>query len=171
MGLKRLGGVQTALIGLSELFVTVLSTLLLLGEKLAAAQWPGTALLEGSVLLVASESRLGTLPTPRSWTPLVHGKWAALRAGCSANYACRRRAGLRSSGPRAPSQARFESVTIAAALTPGGQPGQSHLNCGMALTPLGSRRSWARSAGTIWLSQIVSQLRRFTRKRQTTRLP
>jgi hypothetical protein len=102
MGLKRLGGVQTALIGLSELFVTVLSTFLLLGEKLAAAQWPGTALLEGSVLLVACESRLGTLPTPRSWTPLVHGKWAAPTGG----LLCQ----LRLPAPRRPSKLRTPSA-------------------------------------------------------------
>jgi drug/metabolite transporter (DMT)-like permease len=70
-GLKRLGGVQTALIGLCELLVTVLSAFVLLGEKLTALQWLGAALLAASVLLVARESRLGTLPTPRSWTPLV----------------------------------------------------------------------------------------------------
>ncbi len=72
MGLKRLGGVQTALIGLSELLVTVLSAFLLLGEKLTALQWLGAALLATSVLLVSREARLGTLPTPRPWTPLVH---------------------------------------------------------------------------------------------------
>jgi drug/metabolite transporter (DMT)-like permease len=70
-GLKRLGGVQTALIGLCELLVTVLSAFVLLGEKLTALQWLGAALLAASVLLVARESRLGTLPTPRPWTPLL----------------------------------------------------------------------------------------------------
>ncbi len=77
MGLKCLGGVQTGLIGLSELLVTVLSAFVLLREKLAAAQWLEAALLAGSVLQVARESRLGTLPTPRPWTPLMLGKWAA----------------------------------------------------------------------------------------------
>lgn len=73
LGLKRLGGVQTALIGLSELLVTVLSAFLLLGEQLTTLQWLGAALLAVSVLLVARERRLGTLPTPRPWTPLVAG--------------------------------------------------------------------------------------------------
>jgi len=71
LGLKRLGGVQTALIGLSELLVTVLSAFVLLGEQLTPVQWAGAALLAVSVLLVARERRLGTLPTPRPWTPLV----------------------------------------------------------------------------------------------------
>jgi drug/metabolite transporter (DMT)-like permease len=73
-GLKRLGGVQTALIGLCELLVTVLSAFVLLGEKLTEVQWLGAALLAASVLLVAREKQLGTLPTPRAWTPLVAGK-------------------------------------------------------------------------------------------------
>ena len=71
MGLKRLGGLQTALIGLSELLVTVLSALLLLGEKLAPAQWLGAALLAGSILLVVREKGLGVLPVPKPWLPLV----------------------------------------------------------------------------------------------------
>src|SRR5258706_403841 len=71
LGIKRLGGVQTALIGLSELLVTVLSAFLLLGEQLTPLQWAGAGLLAVSVLLVARERRLGTLPTPRPWTPLV----------------------------------------------------------------------------------------------------
>jgi drug/metabolite transporter (DMT)-like permease len=74
-GLKRLGGVQTALIGLSELLVTVFSAFLLLGEKLSGLQWVGAALLAASILLVARESQLGTLPTPRPWTPLLFGQW------------------------------------------------------------------------------------------------
>ncbi len=73
LGIKRLGGVQTALIGLSELLVTVLSAFVLLGEQLTALQWFGAALLAVSVLLVARERRLGTLPTPRPWTPLLAG--------------------------------------------------------------------------------------------------
>lgn len=76
-GLKRLGGVQTALIGLSELLVTVLSAFVLLGEKLTPLQWLGAALLAASILLVARETRLGTLPSPRPWTPLVMGRLGA----------------------------------------------------------------------------------------------
>ncbi len=71
VGLKRLGGVQTALIGLSELLVTVLSAFVLLGEKLTFLQWLGAALLAASILLVAREGRLGTLPSPRPWMPLI----------------------------------------------------------------------------------------------------
>jgi drug/metabolite transporter (DMT)-like permease len=71
-GLKRLGGVQTALIGLSELLVTVLTALVLLGEKLTAIQWLGAAILAASVLLVVQEKDLGSRPGPRPWLPLVN---------------------------------------------------------------------------------------------------
>ncbi len=71
MGLKHLGSVQTALIGLSELLVTVLSALLLLGEKLSPTQWVGAALLAGSILLVVREQGLGVLPVPKPWLPLI----------------------------------------------------------------------------------------------------
>lgn len=73
-GLKRLGGLQTALIGLSELLVTMLSALLLLGEKLTPTQWLGAALLAGSILLVMREKGLGTLPTPRPWLPFISAR-------------------------------------------------------------------------------------------------
>ena len=77
LGLKRLGGVQTALIGLTELLVTVLSAILLLSERLMPLQWLGAALLAASILLVVRENRLGTLPSPRPWTPLVTGRLGA----------------------------------------------------------------------------------------------
>jgi drug/metabolite transporter (DMT)-like permease len=70
-GLKRLGGVQTALIGLSELLVAVLAALVLLGEKLTVVHWLGGAVLAASVLLVVREKDLGALPGPRPWVPLI----------------------------------------------------------------------------------------------------
>src|SRR5207253_5162866 len=70
-GLKRLGGVQTALIGLSELLVTVLAALILLGEKLTAIQWLGAALLAASVLLVVREKDLGASRYPRPCAPFL----------------------------------------------------------------------------------------------------
>jgi drug/metabolite transporter (DMT)-like permease len=71
-GIKRLGGVQTAIIGLSELLVTVLAALVLLGEKLTSVQWLGAAILAASILLVLREKDLGNLPGPRPWTLLVN---------------------------------------------------------------------------------------------------
>lgn len=71
MGVKRLGGVQTALIGLSELLVTVLCALALLGESLSAVQWVGAALLAASVLLVVRERGLGPPPAAKPWAGLL----------------------------------------------------------------------------------------------------
>jgi drug/metabolite transporter (DMT)-like permease len=65
MGVKHLGGVQTALIGISELLVTVLTALLLLGETLTLVQWLGAAVMAASVLLVVGEKGLGQPPPSR----------------------------------------------------------------------------------------------------------
>lgn len=52
LGVKRLGGVQTALLGLSELLVAVFLSYIWLGEKLSVNQWLGVALLVISLFLV-----------------------------------------------------------------------------------------------------------------------
>jgi drug/metabolite transporter (DMT)-like permease len=51
-GVKRLGGMQTSLIGLGELLVTVLLAHWWLGEHLNDVQWVGAGLLMVSLLLV-----------------------------------------------------------------------------------------------------------------------
>ncbi len=52
MGVKHIGGMQTALLGLGELIVTMILAQWWLGEKLSPLQWVGAALLGGSLLLV-----------------------------------------------------------------------------------------------------------------------
>lgn len=52
LGVKNIGGMQTALLGLAELLVAILFSYLLLGETLTAWQWAGTAGLSASLLLV-----------------------------------------------------------------------------------------------------------------------
>lgn len=52
-GVKRLGGIQTAILGLGELLVTIVFGHLWLGEQLTLSQWIGTALLAASLALVA----------------------------------------------------------------------------------------------------------------------
>lgn len=81
LGVKHLGGVQTAIIGLSEVLITVLAALALLGETLAPAQWVGAALLAISVLLVVREKGLGALPAPKPWTALVNLRPGAEQPG------------------------------------------------------------------------------------------
>ncbi len=52
-GLRRLGGIETALISLLELVVSLVLAFLLLGERLTPLQWAGGAILVFSVLLGA----------------------------------------------------------------------------------------------------------------------
>lgn len=51
-GVKNLGGLQTALLGLGELLITVAFSYLWLGEHLGIWQWLGAALLAASLFLV-----------------------------------------------------------------------------------------------------------------------
>jgi drug/metabolite transporter (DMT)-like permease len=64
VGVKRLGSLQTALIGITEILVTLLLALTLLGEALDPKQWIGAVLLMGSLLLIGREPALG-LPLRR----------------------------------------------------------------------------------------------------------
>jgi drug/metabolite transporter (DMT)-like permease len=57
VGLGRLGGIQTALLGLSELFVTLLVAFILLGERMTGLQWLGGGLVIAAGLLVRRDSR------------------------------------------------------------------------------------------------------------------
>jgi drug/metabolite transporter (DMT)-like permease len=73
-GVKRLGGIQTAILGLAEVLVTLLFSHLWLGEELSPAQWIGAVLLALSLALVAVDRQ--PAENPRS-----HGGWLSwLRA-------------------------------------------------------------------------------------------
>lgn len=52
MGIKHLGGLQTALLGLSEIFVTLSLSSIYLGERLSVSQWIGAFLLAFNLFLV-----------------------------------------------------------------------------------------------------------------------
>jgi drug/metabolite transporter (DMT)-like permease len=70
LGVKHIGGMQTALLGLGELIVAILFSHLLLGESLTTWQWIGTAGLSLSLLLVWFEmppSRPGHARGLLSW--------------------------------------------------------------------------------------------------------
>src|SRR5688500_15929667 len=56
LGVKHIGGMQTALLGLGELLVAILFSHLLLGESLTTLQWIGTAGLSISLMLVWFET-------------------------------------------------------------------------------------------------------------------
>jgi len=55
LGVKHLGGLQTAILGLGELLITLVGSNLWLGERLSWQQWIGAALLAISLALIASE--------------------------------------------------------------------------------------------------------------------
>jgi drug/metabolite transporter (DMT)-like permease len=52
LGVKTIGGMETALLGLGELLVTVLTAQIFLGETLTGVQWVGATLLLLSLILV-----------------------------------------------------------------------------------------------------------------------
>lgn len=56
-GLRRLGGIETALVSLLELIVSLGLAFLLLGERMAPLQWSGGGILIFSILLGAREER------------------------------------------------------------------------------------------------------------------
>ncbi len=53
LGVKHLGGIQTALLGLGELLITVGLAITWLGERLTPIQWVGALLICANLLLVA----------------------------------------------------------------------------------------------------------------------
>ena len=55
LGIKNLGGMQTALLGLSELFVSITISHIWLHESLNYIQWIGASFLGVSLLLIAFE--------------------------------------------------------------------------------------------------------------------
>lgn len=66
-GVKTLGGLDTALIGLGEIMVTLTLALLWLGERLSPVQWLGALLLGLSIFLVAFDRRRRRGPPLRGW--------------------------------------------------------------------------------------------------------
>jgi drug/metabolite transporter (DMT)-like permease len=67
LGVKHIGGMQTAILGLGELLITLLLSHLWLGERLNPYQWAGALLLVASLALVALEKPLTRPPIKDSW--------------------------------------------------------------------------------------------------------
>ncbi len=68
-GVKRIGGMQTALLGLGELVVALALAHLWLGESLTATQWIGALMLTAVLLLVAWDQ---PAPTPQRGVGWLH---------------------------------------------------------------------------------------------------
>ena len=68
LGVKHLGGLQTALLGLLELLVTVGLSIVWLNESLSKLQWVGAVALFSSTLLVYFDTSAGTRkPSRGGW--------------------------------------------------------------------------------------------------------
>jgi drug/metabolite transporter (DMT)-like permease len=75
MGVKKLGSVQTALLGVTEILVTLVLSILILNEQLVARQWIGAAILISSLLLIIFEPGMGiTLPRRKKSEPDIAKK-------------------------------------------------------------------------------------------------
>ena len=59
LGVKKLGSIQTALLGVTEILVTLVLSIFILNEQLAARQWIGAIVLISSLLLIIFEPGLG----------------------------------------------------------------------------------------------------------------
>jgi drug/metabolite transporter (DMT)-like permease len=73
LGVKRLGSLQTALIGITEILVTLLLAHALLNEALSPRQWIGAGILISSLLLIGREPTHGgslVQRKPRAGKPL-----------------------------------------------------------------------------------------------------
>jgi drug/metabolite transporter (DMT)-like permease len=64
LGVKQLGSIQTALLGVTEILVTVVLSIFVLGEQLVGRQWIGAVILITSLLLIIFEPGIGI---PLSW--------------------------------------------------------------------------------------------------------
>lgn len=66
-GVKRIGGMQAALLSLAELLVALALSHLWLGEALSPAQWLGGALLAAALLLAGADRHAPPAPRGRGW--------------------------------------------------------------------------------------------------------
>jgi multidrug transporter EmrE-like cation transporter len=78
-GIKRLGGLQAALLGLSELIVSVLTAFVFFGEKLSATQWIGAIALVISVAMVSFEKDLTPSHISEGWIAWVYRSFEKLQ--------------------------------------------------------------------------------------------
>jgi len=66
LGVKKIGGMQTALLGLAELLIAIIFSGILLGEKLSLVQWLGAVGLGISLTLVMYEKPAPAAPASKT---------------------------------------------------------------------------------------------------------
>ena len=75
LGVKHLGGLQTSLLSLGEMLVTIFFGIVLLGEQLSLFQWLGGLLMAASILLGVREPSIPTRLAPGAgWLAWLHPK-------------------------------------------------------------------------------------------------
>lgn len=79
MSVKRLGGLQAALLGLSELLVSIVMALIFFGERLTVTQWLAAIPLMTSVMLVSQERDLRAHHISEGWLAWVYGVFEKIR--------------------------------------------------------------------------------------------
>jgi len=67
LGVKHIGGMQTAILGLSEVLITLMMAQVWLGEKMSAWQWLGALLLCSSLALIGAENSPPQKSLPGGW--------------------------------------------------------------------------------------------------------
>lgn len=67
LGVKRIGGLQTALLGVTELLVTLIFAKIWLSETLNGIQWVGVILIILSILMISIEKPLQRRAAKSSW--------------------------------------------------------------------------------------------------------
>jgi drug/metabolite transporter (DMT)-like permease len=69
-GLRRIGGIQTALLGIAEPFIAVVLAFLVLGESFTLQQWIGAGLFAASILLIQRDTGLQIADEETRWQTL-----------------------------------------------------------------------------------------------------
>jgi drug/metabolite transporter (DMT)-like permease len=67
MGIKHLGGLQTAMLGLAEVIIAVILAQIWLGEHLVTTQWIGAGLLSFSLILVGLDKSAAQKRSSTGW--------------------------------------------------------------------------------------------------------
>lgn len=79
VSVKRMGGLQAALLGLSELLVSIVTAFIFFGEQLTPAQWASAIALMVSVALVSREHDLRAHHISEGWLAWVYGAFERIR--------------------------------------------------------------------------------------------
>jgi len=73
LGIKNIGGMQAAMLGMAELFITIVISHFLLGEMLSMAQLLGAVILGISITMVALDKQDPTHRHPKGgWLSWIH---------------------------------------------------------------------------------------------------